>query len=198
MSELKHQIAFYSRDGIFIKSFSSMKEASLFFKVNSRYIDKHIRLNDPLILDHQWRKVSINEECPKRIDPYVEDTFSEYSNDDFPIDKYTLKGRYLRSYESISKASKAVHGDRRAISRVVKGKQKSAYGFYWTKKGESPTINKYFTKSVLQYDLDGKLLKRYKSVKQASLESGVKEPNIRMCLNNKQHHSGGYIWKRGK
>ena len=49
---------------------------------------------------------------------------------------------------------------------------------------------------ILQYTLDGKLIKEYDSVKEASKETGAKEGSISSCISGRYKTSLGYIWKK--
>lgn len=49
---------------------------------------------------------------------------------------------------------------------------------------------------ILQYTLDGKLIKEYDSVKEASKETGAKEGSISSCISGRYKTSVGYIWKK--
>jgi hypothetical protein len=51
------------------------------------------------------------------------------------------------------------------------------------------------SKPVLQYNLDLVLLCEYKSIKDASLITGISRQNIGACVNGKYKKSGGYIWR---
>jgi predicted GIY-YIG superfamily endonuclease len=50
-------------------------------------------------------------------------------------------------------------------------------------------------KSVKQYTLDGKLVKEYECIRDASDETGINKGNISLCCNNKRKTTGGFIWK---
>lgn len=50
-----------------------------------------------------------------------------------------------------------------------------------------------FCKSVGKYDLSGKLLKKYKSIKDAVKDTGCH--SISKCCKGKLNSSGGFIWK---
>lgn len=50
-------------------------------------------------------------------------------------------------------------------------------------------------KPVAQYGLDGNLIKRYKCIRYASDETGVRQNNISLVCNGHRKTSGGYIWK---
>lgn len=53
--------------------------------------------------------------------------------------------------------------------------------------------NKTISKEVYQYDLNGKLINKFKSTLEASRITGVH--NISSCCLGKLKTSGGYIWK---
>ena len=48
-------------------------------------------------------------------------------------------------------------------------------------------------KRVLQFSLDGQLIKEWPSAKEASITTGVK--GVSVCCRGIQHKAGGYIWK---
>jgi len=50
-------------------------------------------------------------------------------------------------------------------------------------------------KPILQFDLDGNLIKEWKSAKDVELEIGLCRKNISANLRNKTKHAYGYIWK---
>lgn len=50
-------------------------------------------------------------------------------------------------------------------------------------------------KKVLQYDYDGKLLKTWNSVMEASLNTSFDESSIRYCCRGDRLTSNGYVWK---
>ena len=52
-------------------------------------------------------------------------------------------------------------------------------------------------KKVLQYDLNGNLLKEYKSITEATIMTNIPNSNISNCCNKTEHYktAGGYIWE---
>ena len=48
-----------------------------------------------------------------------------------PVEKYTLDGKLLNVYDTISDAAKSVNGDSSFIARVCNNKQLTAYGYKW-------------------------------------------------------------------
>jgi len=51
------------------------------------------------------------------------------------------------------------------------------------------------TKAVEQWDLEGHLVKRFRSIAEASRETGCGKTGISKCLSGKQRLCGGWIWK---
>ena len=51
------------------------------------------------------------------------------------------------------------------------------------------------SKAVLQFTLDGILVKEYPSTHQAERETGFAQPSICACCNGKRKTACGYIWK---
>jgi len=52
-----------------------------------------------------------------------------------------------------------------------------------------------FTRTIIQYDLEGNLIKEFKSIISAAKEMGVSKSNIQGVLLNKRKTAGGFIWK---
>ena len=48
---------------------------------------------------------------------------------------------------------------------------------------------------TFQLTLDGELIKEYHSVRSAERQTGIFASNICACINGKQTHAGGYLWK---
>lgn len=57
---------------------------------------------------------------------------------------------------------------------------------------------KKISKQVDQYDLNGKYLKTYFSIKDAAIENNLHSQNIIRVCKNKSKTAGGYIWKYTK
>lgn len=55
-------------------------------------------------------------------------------------------------------------------------------------------IGKYSKKNVAQYDVDGKLIYVYDSIKEASKFSQTDSANIGKALNKKNNFAGGFFW----
>ena len=52
-----------------------------------------------------------------------------------------------------------------------------------------------FSKPVIQYDLNMKKINEFESLYEASIKTGLHEPNIWSCCNNKTKTTGGFIFR---
>lgn len=59
-----------------------------------------------------------------------------------------------------------------------------------TKKGTKPVV------IVAQYTMDGKEIRKFRSLNQASIITGVPRSSIHLNIYNKADHARGYIWKK--
>jgi hypothetical protein len=119
------------------------------------------------------------------------------------VDQYSLTGELIKSYFSITEASKQNVGfDKSRIVKCCKRKSNSHKGFIWCYKGHDIKnrieikSNRFGKKiSVNQYDLDEKFIKTFNSMKEAFEETDVSIASIGLCCMKKQDTSGGFIWK---
>jgi hypothetical protein len=72
---------------------------------------------------------------------------------------------------------------------------------YWIKQFNNLTnydegggSNTIFKKPVHQFSLNGKFIKTYDSIEQASLETGINRQSISIVVNNKNKKAGDYLW----
>jgi group I intron endonuclease len=112
--------------------------------------------------------------------------------------KYSLdKGEYLESFESFTAAAKSINAKSiNSIKAVCSLKQTSAGGFVWSFYKATYVLLKtkqYKLKPVLQYTIDYLFIKKWESIKQASMELGIS--NINRAIS-KGLTAGGYRWKK--
>ncbi|HRG25056.1 MAG TPA: NUMOD1 domain-containing DNA-binding protein [Chitinophagaceae bacterium] len=123
------------------------------------------------------------------------------------LTQYDTSGNKIATYSGVREASEASGAPINSINRVLRGELKSAGGFIW-KKGigqdridligytwgkVSMAINN--SKPVLQYDLKGKLIQRFNSVKEAAASFNKRPSTLSYVLKGNQKTCGGYIWK---
>jgi hypothetical protein len=125
---------------------------------------------------------------------------SKYKNSKSII-QYDLKGNFIKEWKSISECCHINKFSPNNISMCCKKHTHQAHGFIWKfKKDNSDIIIKWKRKRkrtlpVLQYNLDGILLKEWKSTHEISNILNIKYNSINECLNGRTKSSGGYKWK---
>ena len=125
------------------------------------------------------------------------------------ISKYTLDGEYLETYDSFSEAAEANGVLDGSVRSCCNRKTKTCGGFIYRfadddkpvvmkgKVASSQEISKSGRREyrkVNQYTLDGKFVRTYNSVVEASLFMGVFASGVRACCNGKSSRCGNYVY----
>jgi len=118
-----------------------------------------------------------------------------------------IDGKYIKTFESITKASQELKIGATTIHSVAskEGYHKTAGGYNWVFKEDYDSSKNYkiiidqwsgAKKKVAKYDLQGSLLATYESIKEASLINGYPLSNyIGDVCNGKRKTYKGFIWK---
>lgn len=109
--------------------------------------------------------------------------------------QYSLEGKYLQSYKSITDAARATNQDVTAICSVCNNRSYTAGGYRWSfelKETLSKLKKKYKKVPVIQYSLDNVFIKEWDSKTDAEKE--LKICNISRAIR-KNLTAGGYKWK---
>lgn len=121
------------------------------------------------------------------------------------VTQYTLKGEKIETYESASEAARVTGISANSIGKAASGQFIRAGGFIW-RWGDEAKVDVQGLRqdkrgnpkqAVTQYDLSGKKIDHYPSVKAAAEAVGVHVTGINMVLRGKWKSSKGYYWKKG-
>lgn len=116
------------------------------------------------------------------------------------ICKYSLDGKYIKSYKSIADVKREF--DLKSaiqICRCCSGRARTAYGFVWRYKGEP--FEKYDVKNdnekiIDQYSLDGIYIASFKSITDATKTiEDSSHSSISLCCSGKLKQHKGYVWR---
>ena len=122
------------------------------------------------------------------------------------VTHYDLKGKRIATYFTIAEAEKKAKVNAADIHAVVNGKQRSAGGYIWTKGFGKQAINVkgYLVgeawrawrrqKKVAKYNLKGKPIESFESVKQAAKEEKISPGYISMAVK-KQLIVRNFLWR---
>jgi len=123
-----------------------------------------------------------------------------------PILQYDLKGVFIKKHKSSINASFSTGIKGSNILRVANGYGKVAGGYLWFKESRfteellqdrlkdlKRNIN-HLKYAVMQFTLDGELVKTYTSVADAGSTCGFSKSNIAECANKKRSTARGFVW----
>lgn len=120
------------------------------------------------------------------------------------VAQFDLEGNLINEYHSIREAALSVNGDRRHISKVCNGKQKTSYGFKWKfidkirkfdilkpekriEKIKKPRIDGRM-KKVKVFDLEGNLIDVCRSLNQTSVKHSCHITLVKKCCEEKGYY----------
>ena len=191
----------YDLEGKFIKEYNTIEEASEVSGVHKTSIvscmqNKHVQAGNYI-----WRYKE--NEIPMQIDvptiSYVDNT---------PVLMFDNKENLIQEYPSIKEAAETLGISRSNISQCLRGSEESAGGYVWRYKNycrkplDSVVLNRSFpTKihhskvAVLQYSLNGQLIKEYESIATASKATGINHAHIAQCTYGERNRAGNFMWK---
>ena len=112
-----------------------------------------------------------------------------------PVVQYTKEGEFVAEYFGVNEAQRATGIKGSHIGQCCDGalNRKTSGGFIWKWKGDDTPI--VASPRILKYSLQGELLNYYKTVKEASKDSGIHASGIHRCLSGETKHPRKYIWK---
>lgn len=141
----------------------------------------------------------VNIDFIKRIDTYnlsVGGIMPQYEHSR-EIAQYTLEGKFIRVWNSVKEAEESLNLT--SIIGNLKGKTKYCGNFQWryydgNNNDISPVSRK--EKSVYQFDLQGNLVKCWKSITEAAsmFSSNAAKTDIWNVCNGKSNQAYGYFW----
>lgn len=132
---------------------------------------------------------------------------------------YDLNGNMLKIFDSCTEAAIEMFKDknkRNGICKCASGETKTSYGYIWRyyedvldddnrvkNNLEHDDVVKLNTRNktdinnipVYKFDLNGKYICMYDSIKDASVDTNIGYNSIRACLTGKQNVAGGFRWK---
>lgn len=121
----------YTLDGIYLRTWRSLKDAAEAYKCTSSNIYRACHNYLESACGSLWTYVDSEEDMIQRSYDYKHKIDSRA----MPIDQYTLEGQFIKTYPSISKAASDLGVDKTAIHKGLHNHYTS-YGFIWIKPGE--------------------------------------------------------------
>lgn len=117
----------YEENGAFIKEYSSVSEAAIDSGISEKSINNVIYNVRKTGGAYIWKKYERGSEIATVL--YVD--YSENTGHAKGVLQISPEGYTIAAYDSIGQAAKGTGVNRRCISDVLSGAQKTAGGFYW-------------------------------------------------------------------
>ena len=123
------------------------------------------------------------------------------------IRQYSIDGKYIQTFDSISDAAKSVNSPVSNIEACLLDPENHfyAHGYRWyPDNGKHYPLLRYPMpgntpkKPVLQIDINtGEVVGKYESLHEASRQTGINRKHISECIRGINHYktAGGYVWK---
>ena len=113
------------------------------------------------------------------------------------IYQYDLDGKFVKSYVCLQDAADSINVKKKQISRVCLSVNNMLKQFYWSYEYVERFIpnRDLRKKKVGQYTTDGELLKEFKSISDASKQTGCNKTSIAKVCREERKLCGGYFWK---
>lgn len=108
-----------------------------------------------------------------------------------------VNGELINQFPSLETAAQSIGKDKKGISRACLNVNNTYGGFYWSYDLQKPFKAKKDKrrKRVCQIDVEGNLLAKYKSIAEASRQTGINKSSIAKVCRNELKDTGGYLWK---
>lgn len=111
--------------------------------------------------------------------------------------QYNTEGDFVKKWGSATSAGQALGIDAHWIAQCCKNNACTSAGFVWRYENDPFYLkdDPHFTK-VYQFNLNGELIKEWRSISLASKETNINPGLISHCCNGLSKTAGGFIWSR--
>lgn len=182
----KKEIAQYTIDGIFIRTWSSINEAENLLNISN--ISQNLTGKSKYAGNFQWKYYNGDT---SNIPPVKKKEKKVY--------QFDLQGNLLKVWKSVSEASKQFensHSARVAINNNCLNKVNKAYGYYWSFKHIFNYQEHCEKKAVAKYDDSGTFIQAYDSITEAAQANNIKSTgNIIAAISGKQKRCKNFRWR---
>lgn len=187
----ERETAQYDLDGNLIKTFKSLKQASIELNLENTAIRQSVLKNRPCS-NFQFRYFN---KIPLPLVDKLELKFNISG-----INQYDLEGNFIRYWSKVTDITKELGFLGINIIKTAKYQRKSSNGFQWRYANDDTTVSKVIRekeiqkKAILQYDLNMNFIKEYESAREACRQLKLNYKKLSYAkIRNKEY--GGFYWK---
>ncbi len=199
----------FSLEGKYLRTFTNKKKAAQALKISVRTIDRYARGKTRSVGGYQVRLTSdpmfrdgIVDIPPVEPEPEVHPRAKK-------VLQFDLHGRFIREYPSLTGAAEANKCTPSQILSNIVGTYHTAGGYLWRyrdaprfKDGIADIEPIYEKRAVLppntpvlQFDLQGKFVRRHPNLKSAAKAVGRSQGGIQSCLDKRNLTCAGFQWR---
>ncbi len=182
----KKPITQYSLNGDKIHTFPSVQDAAKAIGASVSSLSQCALMRTKESCGFIWRYVDYDR-LPSSQMPEKTHALSK------SVHQYDKNGNYIRSFDSISEAAKAISRTTTSLCTALKNGTSCA-GYKW-KYADSSTRIGVKTKAVIQMSLDGTEIAHFDSVKEEAEALGIDKNQIACAARGVHKTSGGFRWK---
>lgn len=124
------------------------------------------------------------------------------------IEQYSLSGDYINTFGCVMDAAKELGENYSSIAACARHEHYTAFGYIWVYEDDlckekwildcavdrSKGGNHPSSKRIIQYDLNGNLIKTFSCLTEASEKTGTQISKISNCANGVRFSANGFIW----
>lgn len=115
------------------------------------------------------------------------------------VNQYDLNGNFIKTWDSLTETEKEGFKWKGVQNCCVRG-DRQAYGYQWKFYNGSieniePVRDRYDITKVYKLDMQGNIIKKYNTMKEACIENNAKSSNISFCCKNKNNTCKGFYWR---
>lgn len=187
----------YDKEGKYINTYASAKEAALKTGISLMRIQNAIYRKQLQDKQYYWQ----TEKKRNKIDIsfYSAKAIKNLQAISRPVQQFSQEGKLLKTYASLSEATKAMgFKSTNSIAQVCKGETSSSGGYRWQYDDSVPyRAQLKAAQPVYQYNLKGIFLKEYPSAGVAAKSIGIVPSAIGNAVRLKHKTAKGFYWRSG-
>lgn len=200
------EVGSYDLDGTFIKKFSSISSAAMFYKADIGTYARIVRDEKTYDEKNEVFLVNLDSETNVIIRKKIRDVKGLLKTaSDMKILKYDLNGVYVDEYPNITMAAKSNKISRSRILESIKTRSTTSGGFIWIRnyiqdknKIVLEVLNNIKTrdprrKPIVKCDLGGFIVKKYNSLSEVTTD-GYSKGTISQALNGVRNLAYNSVW----
>lgn len=112
----------------------------------------------------------------------------------------SLDGHFIKEWKNTKEIANFFNSTPQVFENVLNNRGYTQYGFCWSylKMNKFPIHERIVNpeeKQVKQYDLQGNLIKIYKSISEAAKENGIERSPIKKCCRHELNTAYGFKWE---